>query len=343
MKRASVKKAIERRKNPRSTGRKAHKGGTVTPARGSQRGPKKALEVCTHCAHGLQVDDRALFVEEEHQRTFCSEDCIAGFFAPEVERLEKEYFRKLSKSDLSPDDRERLAHLRWVTLQEPDEIWREKTLTGDFRHTLISEFQPGPGDKSVWCVCICLFLRGEPSFLYLAFTTRNAAMVDFYRRGERMQWEPKKSKAAPSKFNSTDHAAQPAEVTGPTDGLADAWTEEETLRAQMTQGRRTDDIPLENFSEYESCVEETLETPDEVWTMEAGGDAPVRLYHFIRKYKDEKPGYWFVIVARETDEEDQIEILDSFPTHDSVLVDRYRQGNQEIGSSDIQAPSRMVH
>lgn len=299
---------------------------------------KKPAEACRNCAKSLLSDDRALFVEEEVGRIFCSEGCIAGFFNPEIERLEKEYFRRLSPSDLTPEERENLAHLRWITLQEPDEVWREKTLSGDYRYTLISEFKPSA--KPVWSICICLFLQGEPSFLYLAFTTQNAAMMAAYRRGERVPFSPPKNRAQ----------SGPTEEEGPeptplTDGLADAWTEDETLRAQLIQERSHDDIPSDEFSLYQACLEETLESPDEVWSLNTGENEAHKLYHFIRHYPDEKPGVWYLIVAKDTDDETQIEILDAFPTRDSSLVDRYRRGEQEVGhgADPTRSAQRVIH
>jgi hypothetical protein len=387
---ANKKSPVERRKRPRgksSTDRRS--AASPGQAKAERRSPKVsrgthhaplragAEDACYHCAKSLSGDERALFVEEEIGRVFCSEQCITSYFTPEIERLEKTYLRKISSGDLSAEERESLAHLRWITLQEADEVWREKTLTGDFRYTLISEFQPG--SKRVWCVCICLFLRGEPSFLYIAFTTRSQAMVAAYRRGERMQWE-KKPAAAPSpkrggksaggsiRANATrdnEKDAQDIQAmqdardaeqdgTGSSDedgGLADlgdrlagAWTEDETFLAQVNMERRADDIPPTEFELFQGCLEETLETPDEVWSVEMTDPEGVRLYHFIREYTTEQPGHWYVIVARETENEEQIEILDAFPTRDSNLVDRYRRGTQEVGeSSDNRASSRMVH
>jgi hypothetical protein len=254
-------------------------------------------------------------------------------------------------------------------------------LTGDDRYTLISEFQPG--NRRVWCVCICLFLRGEPSFLYIAFTTRSSAMVTAYRRGERMQWEKKaapqgrSTKASVSKSSRRKAAAGLRDTQGNEDDaqelqdlqdardaghdvdgdehegghpadlgdrLADAWTEDETFLAQVNQERRSDDIPASEFELFQACLEETLEAPDEVWSLEMTDPEGVRLYHFIREYPAERPGHWYVIVARETENEEQIEILDAFPTRDSNLVDRYRRGTQEVGdSTDARTASRMVH
>ena len=127
------------------------------------------------------------------------------------------------------------------------------------------------------------------------------------------------------------------------DCLADSWTEDETVLAQLGKGRSKDDIPPSEYGLYQACLEETLETPHEVWTHESNGEDPIRLFHFIRHYPEEKPGVWYVIVARETDDEEQIEIMDAFPTRDSQLVAHYRKGEQEIGQVDSKTSARVVH
>ena len=242
---------------------------------------KKDLEICKNCMKDLTGSDRALFVEEEVGRVFCSEDCITSYFAPEIERLEKEYFRKLSPIDLSGEERNRLNHLRWTTLQKPDEVWREKTLTGDYRFTLISEFDLEK--RKIWCVCICLFLRGEPSFLFLSFQTKNSSMANIYRRGERMQIKKKDRGSEKNPEQEDDFIPQ-------VDGLASAWTEDETIRAELTQERSISDIPANEFGLYQECLDDTLETPDEVWSLRISQSAPHRLYHFIKYYPIEEPG-----------------------------------------------------
>lgn len=350
----SVSKAQEKRRRPRNSRGKASSSSTKAAKQ------KRLDQTCFHCSKDLAREDKALFVEEEVGRVFCSEECITAYFQPDIERLERSYFRHLSPDDLSEADREKYAHLRWITLQEPDEVWREKTVTGDFRYTLISEFEPG--QRPIWCVCICLFLRGEPSFLYLAFPTKNAEMMNHYRKGERVQWN--RAKTSKSKSVKPEAAEEPItkiyEQASPTaqrvgedaalgeevkmDGLADAWTEDETLRARLGRGRKADDIPSEDFGLYQSCMDETLQDPDEVWILHTEGEDPVQLYHFIREYPDEKPsGMWFIIVARETDDTEEIEILDVFPTRDAELVECYRRGSREVGTSEAPTTSRLVH
>lgn len=403
----STHQSKTRSKNQRkkeSTHGPTHKIAQGKATRGRQAKPTEASpELCHHCSKDLTGAERALFVEEEVGRVFCSEACITGYFAPEIKRLEKEYLKKLSPRDLSGDERENLAHLRWATLQKPDETWREKTLAGDQRYTLISKFAPR-GQKPVWCVCICLFLRGEPSFLYLAFPTQNVSMVNHFRKGEQV--------ARPAKKKGKSHEAEGDAET--TDRLAASWTEDDLLQAELRQARRKDDIPREQFEKYLKYFEETLEAPDEVWSTalqvgrskgaedrsasgsgsntrsgvkasrlknptpaedfesedlrgeasDFGGDSGTdsdptsgelsadsvtglvnedkRLYHFLRAYSNEKPILWYIIVARDTDEDEEIEILDSFPTHDESLVHRYRTGRQDVGEGPAEEPLRRV-
>ncbi len=353
----------ERRKHPRSRTTPKAKAQEASATR--RKAKSSFVDECIQCSQGLKTQDRALFVEEEICRTFCSEACIAEFFAPDIRRLEREYHKFLPVNDLTGDEREKHAHLRWITLENADEGWREKTLTGDYRYTLISEYQPE--NKKIWMVCICLFLRGEPSFLFIAFPTGSEQLVNHYRKGERVSLEGLKAEAlaARKEAEASEPLASSDEQDGAKneplmDGLADGWSEEESFRAQLIQKRSADDIPASEFELYQACMEETLEAPDEVWALDMtdeGGTVSaaergseemdavetLRVYHFIRRYAQDSPEMWYIIVARETEDEDQIELLEAFPTRDPELVAKHRRGSQEIGGQNQAQASRMVH
>src|SRR5690606_21861991 len=113
-----------------------------------------------------------------------------------------------------------------------------------FRYFLIRQFEQD--EEKIWCICISLFLQGEPSFLFLSFMTQKKELVEFYKRGSRVQWVLKEHEGASSQY----------------DGLAQPWTELETLRAEMIQHRRLDDIPSEDLELYEECSEEPLKAPN---------------------------------------------------------------------------------
>lgn len=293
---------------------------------------KVRQDKCAFCETDLKNEKNVLFVEEDVGRVFCSEPCIVSYFSHDIERMEQEYLSSVQPWDFTAEERERLSELRWDTLANPQEIWCEKSISGDNRYTLISEYLEGT--DTYWVVCLSLFLRGEPSFLYLAFPTRDRNMIDKYRRGEQVQWVKEGEKKEIS-------ISEKAEIA---DRLAEPWTADETLRAQLIKERRLDDIPEEDYGRYQACVEETLQGPDEIWNLQTDEKSSARLFHFIKNYSDTAPPYWFIIVAREAGSGDEIEVVDAFPTKDPELVGKYRQGIQEleIGQS---APvvSKLVH
>ena len=124
MKRSSDKKLAERR-NKKKGYQKS------TSSKKNRLNPSKQVIRCCYCLKKLITSDRALFVEEENGRIFCSESCITRFFSKDIDKLEKEYFKRLSPYDLSAKEKENFSDLRWITLQAPNEVWREKTVPGD--------------------------------------------------------------------------------------------------------------------------------------------------------------------------------------------------------------------
>ena len=306
-------------KKPRNPAKEAN---AATAPRGSQ---KNAHVHCAECNKEIAAKDQALFVEEEIGRYFCTEGCIVAYFTPEIEKLEREYGKHVSANDLSSEERERYAHLRWMTLEKPDEVWLEKTAKGDHRHIMIAEFKPE--DNTVWAVAICLMLRGDPSFLYLAFVTSDRYLVDVFRKGEKLKVIRKNSLSQ----EPNETPKKEAEV-GESDRLAESWTEADSLRAGIVKGRQDSDIAVEDFGFYQNCLEETLQEPTELWSYLPKNSK--RVYHFIRRYEHDK-SFWYVVMAKDTIDETQIEIVDAFPTRDVNMVQQCRHGKQEnLGTNE---------
>lgn len=327
----------------------------------SKKKKKPATETCINCGKKLPVSARALFVEEEIGRIFCSESCIVGYFSPEISTLERAYFKRLNETDLPVSDRENLGSLRWKTLKEPGEVWCEKMPSGDHRYTLITEYK-FKGQK-IWNVCICLFLRGEPSFLFLAFPSKLRQLVDAYRTGEQLELGYKKKPKVmdaevvlaevgdPTEGDSAQAreggAAEDQAGEGRFDGLGTPWTSDETQRASRIQKQKPGDIPEKDYTQYQRHLEETLQVPDEVWMIqgEVKTKSHLKTYHFLRHYPETEKGLWYVVVAREVGDDEMIEIIDAFPTRNTDLVEQYRRGKREIGGGPAPAPSssRLVH
>lgn len=281
--------------------------------------PDQRKYECFHCDREMQSHERVLYVEEDVGRVFCSEDCILQYFSPEIERLEGLYESHRNPEDYTDEERDDLSHLRWTTLENPDQVWCEKTIEGDYRYTLISEYELE--GVTLWCIAVTLFLNGEPSFLYLSFTTKDPAMVELFRKGEALSVQ---------RFQSDREKEDQIKIITPTgvkdhvpfDGLAEPWTQDETLTAELRCKRGLKDIPEADFDQYTDYMEDTLKNPDEVWQQSG-------LFHFIKHYEDDETPFWYIVGAKELEEDDQLEIIDQMPTNDPGLVQEYRRGKKE--------------
>jgi hypothetical protein len=284
---------------------------------------KKSAKInCHECKKVIPQRNQALFVEEEVGRYFCDEGCIVSHFTPEIEKLEREYGKHVSPQDLTSEERERYAHFRWMALENPDEVWMETLPKGDRRYTLIAEYMPE--SKKVWAVAVCLMLRGEPSFLYLAFVSSDRELVDVFRRGDQMSVVKEGSRA---EIGDEGSAEVSREENPESDRLAEPWTEADSVRAMIVRSRKSNDIAPEDFGFYQKCLEETLQKPNELWSYQP--KSAKRIYHFIKHYDHDEP-YWYVVIAKDTADETQIEIIDVFPTRDPELVGMCRHGKKEV-------------
>ncbi len=288
---------------------------------------------CCECNKLIPAKEQALFVEEEVGRYFCQESCIVSHFTGEIEKMEREYGRNVSPTDLSSEERERYSHLRWSTLEEPDEIWKEKVASGDQRYTVISQFTPDK--KPVWGVGVCLMLRGEPSFLFIAFVTSDRHLVDVFRKGEKLKVIRKNGGKEEKNTGITESINEKTQDQEGQDGLAEPWTEFDSVRASIIGSRKPSDIPVEDFGFYQKCLEETLQDPNELWSYSAKSSKR-RVYHFIREYEHDL-NYWYVVMAKDAEDETQIEIIDAFPTKDKSLVEMCRHGKKEVLGNSQQA------
>ncbi len=265
---------------------------------------------CLECSHVLKTHEKALFVEEEAGRIFCSESCIVNYFAPEIEKFEKKYQRLKKTTDLSAGEREKLTGLRWESLSHPDEIWAERASSGDHRYTLVKSHRTE--SDTVYSVSVCLMLRGEPSFLFIAFLTRDVDLVSAFRVGESLH----------SLGDLT-----PKTDSSPSDRLASPWESIDGHRAEVHRLRAPGDIPESQFLKFQKWIEPTLQAPNELWTYKI--DGKTKGYHFIKYVLDPEP-FWYVVIAKDAVDASQIEIVDAFPTRDAKLKTACERGKQEV-------------
>ena len=93
----------------------------------------------------------------------------------------------------------------------------------------------------------------------------------------------------------------------------------------MLKVRGDKDIVTDKFQDFKECRESTIDSPDEIWRkVDSTGHI---LVTFIKEFNDMGVEDLHYIVITEEDTEAQVNsLLFSFPTNDTSLVDRYRQG-----------------
>ncbi len=217
--------------------------------------------------------------------------------------------RARRSDDFTPTEREALQPGKWELLESPQEIYRELLDSGEERVILVRKFEP-EAEAAYWWVAVTFYLQEEPSFLFHAWVTRDESglVAPFRAQG----------KGGPETMAS-DHLAQ-------------NWTENESLLAELVQPRTKGDIPFTDFSKYEPCIEQTLGKPDEVWTEAfESGAGTTRTYSFMKAFvnSDTQESFGYIVITRETLTEDELEIIEAMPTRDPDYLATFRRGRQD--------------
>jgi hypothetical protein len=98
------------------------------------------------------------------------------------------------------------------------------------------------------------------------------------------------------------------------------------LEKELLAVRTEDDIPRENFQEYESCLTDVLEDPDEIWEDRKTFESMV-LNVFIADFETEDERFTYVAVAYVGDGGNSFVFI-HFPTLDASVVDEFRRGRK---------------
>ncbi len=308
------------------------------------------------------VGQKILFVEKEVGRCFCCEDCIQEYFKPTIQYMEEEWKKLhcLYPEDFSDESQASLAHCRYLTLEDPDEVWLHKTEMGEKHLTFISHFQKK--EERFSYVVVCLSLDGEPSFIFLSFATLEEEIINAFRKGQDLKIHkesihenliPKTEgpeheqdenatnwNANPTQYlENTNRGMQEATPYQPEDlpenAQATDWGANPTGSATpelFLEMRKTIDIPTQDFYLYEGFIEPTVDDPDEIWNF--SDNETNQWFIFIATHYLEAPFSMVVICKNEMSEGVQsFELVYAFPTIDPNFVQHFRKGINSLNKT----------
>jgi hypothetical protein len=285
----------------------------------STTGRKKSHSV----DRGLEtVGNNRIVIDEKRGLVFASEEELYNHFLPQIQTLEKEFFLKRSDTDFSENQFGTYEELLGNLLDDPDEIWEDAQHIHGFRvHTYVGHFSSDT--ESLFYVAQVYRTGDTPSFVYLHFPSKDASLIETYRKG-RLIYD--------RVLKEVENGAVEGDALSEGDDLAVG------LYKAMIKLRSTKDIQEEEFKQFEALREGTIEEPDEIWrTNDLNGNI---LVTFIRDYSDEaEEELKYVVVTIEDTASSSHALLFSFPTQDKSLVERYRHGENLQAEEVVQEAS----
>ena len=287
----------------------------------------KKLILCSECRKTIAHGDKALFVDQSSNRPFCSEKCIMDYHAPHMESFEREEIERREEVGAALD--EGLAPMYQSheffqkALYSPDEVWLAKNGIGEEFYTHIARINKD--EDAFTFIVICSYFDNEPSFVYFKCLTKNENLVESYREKSLVD----SLKSAPEEIQ--EEAAKEDEIQLPPEVMEDLELKKSEYLASLLQNRSEEDIPFENFGDYDEFMAKSLEDPDEVFTKEDEAGDKIRTY--IKSFKVRGQVFYYVVVCisvplKELENQEALLPVIGFPSTDQTLYKEYAVGER---------------
>lgn len=267
---------------------------------------KRQTKSKTRAKKKSAADDKLIVIDEKAGLIFESEQELSDYFADAIDALEAEYQSLHAAEDFSDEEQVRLEGHLEEALDEPDEIWMDDNGGEIALHYYIK-------DLGGYFYIAAAYVSTEdesPTFVLTHFPTRDANLLQHFQRGEMV-------------YSKLFEQAEPGAIEG--DALIEGDPLALGLYVAMLKLRGDKDVPMGDFQKYADLREDTIESADEIWRKtDLNGNV---LVIFIKEYPEhETKELAYIAVTQEDPQTNVHSLLFSFPTTDSVLVDRYRQG-----------------
>lgn len=260
-----------------------------------------------------QVREKELIIIDEKQGLIFENDkTLFGYFAVPIKEYENKYQENYKAAeDFTSVEQQEHEILLEETLDDPDEIWIDEETFEDLSvHTYIKTFETKQQTFYYLAVVYVNTEENYPTFVFMHFPTKDMNMLEVFRKEEII-------------FHKKLEAIQFAAIDG--DSLLEGDYLAIGLLESMLKIRSEKDIATDKFQEFAECRDSTINSPDEIWRkVDTTGHV---LVAFIKEFNELGVEDLHYIVMTEEDTEAQVNsLLFSFPTNDTSLVDRYRQG-----------------
>lgn len=267
-----------------------------------------------------------IVIDRKSNLVFKTEKELFAFFQPQIDILEDEYDEWSKAEGLDQE----IANTKGFSvedelersLEEPQEIWHDPKTFKEF--PIFHFIRPIEEIDCFHVTITYISSDDEPTFIFLHFFTRDLELIARYRRGELIYDRA---------FEEVGFGALEGDSLSEGDPLAMG------LFISMLKVRSDKDVPHDEFPAMgEQFREETIEQADEIWKhTDISGN---HIVTFIKEFPDSGvPELNYIAVTQEDPNSKVHSLLFSFPTSDSSLIDRYRQGENLQAEEVVQESS----
>jgi hypothetical protein len=312
---------------------------------------KKPFYYCSECKLAIADLDDLLFIDELSLKGFCSEECIEDFYVPLIKHYEIiENSLRIKHNLVNEFGIAQVIEPSVMedVLEHPTEVFRQKNELRESYYHFIKNYP----DFTV--IIISSVYRKEPSFVFLSTMTSSKELINEFRYGEKINWSLDDESEPEFENFELDFQKKDSEEDSETEyeaGYEAGYEDEEgeimdindedmvfiqlleskksRLLADILMKRKESDIPFEDYNGYESCFQETLDFPDEVFEKKDNeGDV---IFTYIKSFTNI---YYIVSCLRRKmpeSEETVVYPILAIPTTDIEMYQEFRAGKRLTG------------
>ncbi len=295
---------------------------------------KRPLYFCSECKKVVGHLDDLLFIDEFSHKGFCSEECIEDFYFPLIKYYEVMEAALRKKHNLTDEVQSDVVDEQMVemVLNSPSEVYRQTNELNESYYNFIKHFM----DHSV--VVVTSVYRKEASFIFFSTSTKSQALLNEFRGAEEVKdWFTRDIEEEQVAATLPDPEAMAIEEEDDEDMIFLQLLESKKSRllADILMKRKDSDISFEDYSGYESCFQETLDQPDEVFEKKdnEGDKLFTYLKSFSRGEHGEESFFYIVICLKRNIDSDTVNVYPvlALPTMDLEMYQEFRAGIRLTG------------
>ena len=289
---------------------------------------------CCECKKHVESVEALVFVEENSNRGFCSNECIEDFYYPIVKFFEN-YEHDIRISLGITQEKLGVANTRDISAMivgSPSEVFKYENELGESIHIFIKDLHDHYG------IVVGLVCNREVSFVYACVFSNSQDLIDCYRLGRQIAIDryriPLKAKKEEKKEEIEKERGETIMEEGRerNELIESLEYKKSKFLADLLMRVGPEDIQFENYFHFEDAFAETIQRPDEVFEeRDEEGDILFIYIKTFAKNMHAKSDYYYIVSClkyKKANGEFEIYPVLAFPTIDLEICNQYRSGKK---------------